>query len=402
MRKMTWYVLAEILKVFTVSLVALTGAGMLWGVIQEAVRYGLPLGAVSRLLPYVVVEYIRYVFPAALLLAATTVYSRMSGCNEVMALKALGLSPMVILWPTLILALGASLVAVWLNDKAVSWGRVGAERVIVEAVEEIAYGMLQTEHRYKTPFFSINVMDVDERRLILPTVSFQARNNVPAMTIEAQEAELQADPEENVLRIVARKGGITIETQPPLRYRFDALEKEIPLSDASRKEASANNPSCMPLSDIPPATRSLVAKIERQEEELAALAAWQLLTGQIAPAGNLNHLGREVWGPRLDDLGSRKTSLARMRTEPHRRWAGGFSCLCFVLIGAPVAIWRRDRDFLKSFALCFIPILIIYYPALMFGLGRAKDGTSHPFSVWGGNLLLVVLGLWMLRKVLRH
>ena len=402
MRRMTWYVLAEVLKIFTVALVALTGAGMLWGVVQEAVRYGLPLSAVSRLLPYVVVEYIRYVFPAALLLATTTVYSRMAGCNEVVALKALGVSPMTVVWPTLILALGASFVAVWLNDRAVSWGRVGAERVIVEAVEEIAYGMLETEKRYQTPFFSINVMRVEGRRLILPTLSFHARNNIPAMTIEAQEAELQSDTEENVLRVVARKGVITVDTQPPLQYRFDSWDKEIPLSDASRKEASINNPSCMPLAGIPSATHALVARIKRLEDELAALAAWELLTGQLAPPGNLDHLGPSEWAPRLDDLASRKTALARMRTEPHRRWAGGFSCLCFVLIGAPVAIWRRDRDFLKSFAMCFIPILIVYYPALMFGLGRAKDGTAHPFSVWGGNLLLALVGLWVLRKVLRH
>ena len=37
----------------------------------------------------------------------------------------------------------------------------------------------------------------------------------------------------------------------------------------------------------------------------------------------------------------RSTRLHRLHTEPWRRWANGFSCLCFVMIGVPVAVWLR-------------------------------------------------------------
>jgi len=88
--------------------------------------------------------------------------------------------------------------------------------------------------------------------------------------------------------------------------------------------------------------------------------------------------------------------------EPHRRWSAGFSCLCFAWVGAPMAIRRRNRDFLTSFFLCFVPILIVYYPLLAYGVDGAKNGTVPAYTVWAGNLLLMLWGAWLLRRVIRY
>jgi lipopolysaccharide export system permease protein len=88
--------------------------------------------------------------------------------------------------------------------------------------------------------------------------------------------------------------------------------------------------------------------------------------------------------------------------EPWRRWANGFSCLCFVLVGAPMAIRMRNADFLTSFFLCFLPILVVYYPVFMLGVSRVKAGVLPPPAVWMGNLLVTLWGLWLLRRVVRN
>jgi lipopolysaccharide export system permease protein len=88
--------------------------------------------------------------------------------------------------------------------------------------------------------------------------------------------------------------------------------------------------------------------------------------------------------------------------EPARRWANGFSCLCFVLIGAPIAILLRSADFLTSFFLCFLPILGVYYPLLMVGINQAKLGVLPGSSVWTGNIILAICGAWLLRRVIRY
>ena len=87
--------------------------------------------------------------------------------------------------------------------------------------------------------------------------------------------------------------------------------------------------------------------------------------------------------------------------EPWRRWANGFSCVCFVLVGAPMAIRMRNADFLTSFFLCFLPILVIYYPVFMLGVSRVKAGVLPPPAVWLANLLIALWGLWLMRRVVR-
>ena len=67
-----------------------------------------------------------------------------------------------------------------------------------------------------------------------------------------------------------------------------------------------------------------------------------------------------------------------------------------------MAIRRRNADFLSSFFACFLPILLLYYPLLMYGLNAAKNGSLPPMCAWMGNVLLAVLGSSMLRKVFRY
>ena len=93
--------------------------------------------------------------------------------------------------------------------------------------------------------------------------------------------------------------------------------------------------------------------------------------------------------------------LYRIIMEPWRRWANGFSCLCFVLVGAPMAIRMRNADFLTSFFLCFLPILLVYYPVFMLGVSQAKLGAVPPVAVWTGNVLVTLWGVWLMRSVIR-
>jgi lipopolysaccharide export system permease protein len=393
MSTITRYVLRELIRVFLYALAGLTGVFLVAGVVQEAVREGLPPTQILRVMPYILPESLRFSVPVALLLGTTILYSRMAGYNEVVAIKALGISPTAILWPTFAVAFLLSLIAVWLNDVAVSWGRLGVRRVLLEGVEEIAYGMLRTEGSYSSNKFSINVKGVEGRRLIRPIVTLPPRGDMPGGEIEAQEAELESDPRENVLKVVMRK---CLWKVGNWSGAFDVLDPEIPLSEASRVEERSNKPSCLALWRIPGEIVAQQEAVERNREELAAAAAFQMLTGDF------NALAGPGWDQRMAYASDVRTRLCQLRTEPYRRWSAGFSCLFFVWMGAPMAIWLRNKDFLTSFFLCFSPILAIYYPLMAYGIDGAKNGTVPPISVWAGNVVLLVAGAWLLRRVFRY
>jgi lipopolysaccharide export system permease protein len=118
--------------------------------------------------------------------------------------------------------------------------------------------------------------------------------------------------------------------------------------------------------------------------------------------GDFDGLTSREWEMRRGRLANQRTRLHRLRTEPYRRWSEGFSCLCFVLVGAPMAMRLRHRDVLTSFFLCFAPILIVYYPALFCTVDAAKYGRVHPLIVWTGNVILLCWAGYLLRKVVRY
>jgi lipopolysaccharide export system permease protein len=389
------YVFLELWKVFAVALGCLTLLMMLVGVVREAVSKSLPLDEVVRLMPYVLPDALRIAVPVTLLLATTAVYGRMSGSNELVAAKSLGISPAVFLWPTIFTALLLSLITVWLNDVAVSWGRNGARRIVVQAAEKIAYNMLQARKEYTSPAFSILVQDVHDRRLIRPTITLPARGKTPATTITADEAELRSDSEAGVLRIILRNviidvGGV-VAYQDPGEY-----VQAIPLDDATRAGSGGELPSWMALRAIPAHVAEQRETIRRAEQELSARAAFEMLTGDF------DALRSPAWQTRTTLLSHHRERLHRLLTEPHRRWSAGFSCLAFVWIGAPMAIRLRRSDMMGAFFACFAPILIVYYPLLAYGVDAAKHGTLPPQIVWAGNVLLALWGVWLFRRVIRY
>jgi lipopolysaccharide export system permease protein len=138
-----------------------------------------------------------------------------------------------------------------------------------------------------------------------------------------------------------------------------------------------------------------LVRIDQLEQMMAGRTALGLLSGrmeQTTPAAV--HWERH-------ELGRARERLRGIDVEPWRRWANGFSCLCFVLVGAPMAIRMRNADFLTSFFLCFLPILVVYYPLFILGVDQAKDGTVPPIAVWLGNALVALWGWWLLRGVIR-
>ncbi len=394
MRLLTRYVLAEVLKVFAVALVALTGLLIVVGVVDRARDEGLGPAQVLQVIPFLLPDMLRYSIPATALFAVCSVYGRMSGANEVVAVKALGISPLSLIWPTFVLGFLLSLLSVWLNDVAVTWGQDGIRRVVVNALEEIAYSRLRTHRSFTSRQFAINVQGVEGRKLIYPTFSFLARGNAPALTVMAAEAELIVDPQRKVLKIVFRDGEALADGE--ISASLDQFEQELPLDKASMNGDNSHLPSRMAIHVIP----DEIAKTRRQIADLEARDA--LDAGTTLLTGDLDRLSTTNWQERAESLAERRSHLDRLRTETPRRWASGFSCLCFVLIGVPMAIRLRNSDFLTSFFLCFLPIVVGYYPLLAFGLEQAKNGVLHPYVVWLGDLVLVGWGAWLLRRVMRY
>ncbi|MEE2935694.1 MAG: LptF/LptG family permease [Planctomycetota bacterium] len=395
--RLTRYVLLEIFKIFVVSLIALTLLILMIGVGRELLRRGLGAMAIIQLLPFVLPISLQFAFPATALFSICCVYGRMASDGEVATVKASGISPLKIIQPALIFAALLSPVAVFVSDLAVSWGRPGVNRVVLLSIEDIAYRVLQSEHTYTSEQgFSIHVRDVIGRKLIRPTVTVHNRGADGSRKLTAKEGELRLDPETQtlMLRVVDSQfdGGTSFHTEFP-----GEIEVEIPLSNAMRQQpVSDRSPSEVPLSLISGERIRTDNLAHATVGQMAAHLGFSLLTtrpGQIAGGS-----GQAI----QNSLDSSRRRLIRLKTEPWRRWAWGFSCFFFVLVGAPLAMIAKTSDYWSTFGLCFLPTLLVYYPLFIFGLEQSKDGVLPPYGVWMGNGIMAMLGMMLIQRVRRY
>ncbi|MCH8839250.1 MAG: LptF/LptG family permease [Planctomycetes bacterium] len=395
MRILTRYIVFDLLKVFLFTLVSMTVFVFLVLVGKEAVENGLGLVPILRMVPYLLPQAMQFAVPGTMLLATTSVYGRIASSNEIVAVKSLGISPMVMVWPTLILATLVSFSAVVLNDVAVSWGRGGVQRVILESLEEIVYGRLLTKKTFSNNNVNISVRRVDGKRLIQPTILFfDSVRDVP-VTITADEADIRADYQKQA--IIIRFYNAEIEAGGSFSISHPGvLEYPLSLATFSGRHEGSRSPSSYSLREIGPSKTRQREEIERLKQEMTADAAFALMTGRTF------ELSQAVWQQRERQLYGAQETLHRLYTEPHRRWANGFSCLCFVLIGAPMAIRRRQAEFWGSFFACFLPILLVYYPMLVVTVDYAKDGVFPPQVVWLGNIMLAGWGAWFMQRVVKY
>ncbi|TWU33725.1 LptF/LptG family permease [Novipirellula artificiosorum] len=395
--RLTRYVLFEILKIFIVAVIAMTMFILMIGVGRELLRRNLGIVSVVQLLPYVLPIALQFSFPATALFSVCCVYGRMAADGEVSTVKASGISPLKVLQPALIFAALLSPLSVYVSDLAVSWGRPGINRVVLMSVEDIAYRVLRSQHSYTSDHgFSIHVRDVQGHKLIQPTVTVHNTGSAGPMKLTAFSGELSLDPE--TYHLVLKVVDSQIETGQGIQGIVPGeQEYKIPLAEAMMDRSPEHrSPSSLPLRLI---------RTERLHQDARAHAA----AGELAA-----HVGFSILSSRSEEIAggagqaiehtlrtSRKR-LTRLHTEPWRRWAEGFSCFFFVVVGAPLAMIARTSDYWTTFGICFLPILITYYPLFIFGLEQAKDATIPPYGVWLGNIVLAVIGTALIVRVRRY
>ncbi len=394
--RITRYIAGEIIKIFVVALFSLTLLILLIGVGRELVREGLSVMAVLQLLPFVLPLSLQHSVPATALFAVCCVYGRMAADGEVATVKAIGVSPLQLIKPAVIFAAVLSPGVVVLSDLAVSWGRPGVAQVVLGSLEDIAYRFLHSQHSYSSPHgFTITVQDVDGRRLIHPTVKIRSRTG-GSIELTAKEGSLRLDAENNtlLLNVVDSRveGGEGNQGIIPGETEF-----RIPLGRAFRQQDPASaSPSEMPLRDIGPES---IAQERRGQQAIGQLAAH---TGFALLSARWDEISGPPGQAIQAEINASDKRLARLHTEPWRRWAQGFSCFCFVLVGAPLAMLARTADYWTTFGICFLPTLVVYYALFMLGFDQAKAGLWPPYAVWLGNSVLVAVAITLMDRVRRY
>ncbi|WDQ19260.1 LptF/LptG family permease [Rhodopirellula sp. P2] len=394
--RLTRTILFEILRIFIVALFVLTTLILLIAVGRELIRKGLGPMAVLQLLPFAIPISLQHAVPATALFSVCCVYGRMAADGEISTVKASGISPLRLLQPAIVFAALLSPVAVYCSDMAVSWGKPGVKRVVLLSIEDIAYRLLESDHSYTSDHgFSIHVREIVDRRMISPRVTVRGKGD-DAFTVTASEGQLMMDEETQslVLKLVDSEmiRGKALQGFIPGEHRF-----EIPLGNALEEDdISTRSPSELPLRLIRNERLRQRERTHAKIGELAAFTGFSLLTSRPS------EIGGEKSASIQSSLHASRHRLTRLQTEPWRRWAEGFTCFFFVLVGAPLAILAKTSDYWTTFGMCFLPTILVYYPLYLLGLDQAKAGDMPPYGVWIGNVVLSGVGMILVARVRRY
>jgi lipopolysaccharide export system permease protein len=390
-------ILQELCKVFLMSLIGITGILLMAGIIAEASQQGLSPGQILAAIPLLIPSTLPYTIPATTLFASCVVYGRLSGDNEILAIKAAGINIIQVVKPGVILGLAMSLVTLALYyDLIPSTHRLLREMVFHDS-EELIYSVLRRQGSISSTQlpYAMFVKSVQGRKLINVVLKRKKPDGEIDIVANAREAELRVEVHTRILH-VHMKDGVAITPNAAGEndrawFQDRVFDVELP-KDNSDKD---RRPRDMTWVEMEERINDLQKEIDKKTEEISAASALLLTTNPAADPQHIENLrtARQTY----------QVQVLHLHVEMLMRPALSAGCLCFILVGCPVGIWFSRSDYLSSFITCFLPIVLVYYPLMLCGTNMAKEAKFHPaVLVFAADSVVGLMGLWLFRRLLRN
>jgi lipopolysaccharide export system permease protein len=365
-RALTRYLLSEILPPFLLGLLTFTFILLIARIlklVELIVTRGIPLTQVGRLLVLILPTFLELTLPMAFLLAILLGLGRLSGDQELLALKSSGVSPVQILLPLVFVAASVAIITFLLT----TWVRPAAQVALKDELYNLAKTRVGTALREK-------VFNDDFPNILIYVEEIIPPGNVGQGILIIDKRETARD---NI--IVGKVGLINTEEQThTLSLRlFDGSIYE---RDRTRSDFSQTNFN--------------IYDFKLDLDEFMGPA-------KIKDAGpkemSLNRLLKTIEEKQAAGINARPELM-----EFHQRIAFSFAPIVFCLLGVSLSLLPRTSRANRSWgvALCVV-WLVVYYALLSLGKALGERGAFHPFvALWFPNIIVGVISLHLFRKAL--
>ena len=186
------------------------------------------------------------------------------------------------------------------------------------------------------------------------------------ITIAAEEAELRTLGRNRELSLVMRNGTAYIGDKVSMAFP-EAMEQIISLGDPGDG-----------LPKWPPAYCTLADLRQDIARQAAALAHLEQNPLDTSPVwSNAPPQPGAPPASHAEVLDTEREHMHWLKAQVNRRWANGFFCLAFVMMGIPVSMRARSRDYLTSFFACFLPVVLLNHPLHNFCIKLAESGRAR-------------------------
>jgi len=345
------YIFTEILPPFFLSMAALTLVLLLqrmYKLAELVVSRGATVGAVVKLLLYVLPGFFVIIIPMSLLVASLTAFTRLSSDSEITAMKASRISLYVMMRPLMAFALICFLATAATSLVLVPTANFALKKHLFNMVK--SRSMVGIEAGVFSSTFDGMVMYVDKMesldRMEGIFISDERSTSEPYVII-AKRGKLTADQSTLKVTLAMNDGSIHALPRDETSYSLMSF-------DAGKLYLDIN--------------QALVQK-NSQEKSMEETGSLELLR-QLK-------IAKTEGKPTID-----------LESEFHKRIAIPFACVIFGLIGAPLGI-RQSRSGKSAGIAVALMVFLFYYFILAAGTKFADAGTLAPIvAYWLPNLLL--------------
>lgn len=362
MRIITRYVLKELGGPFIGSLFVLTIILAAGNIIQTAdmvMNKGVDLFSVIKIffffLPYVLI----FTIPISVLSAVLLGFGRLSGDNEVTALRTSGLTLYKVIMPIIICGFIMSLMNVPLNDRILPESEFAARKLLKKVGLKNPTALLEPGVFVKGfQDYIIFIHGVKGQKLEDIRI-YQPREGKPTRTIVADRGEIIPLPEENSIKLRLEDGTADeISSDKPDEF-YKLTFKNYYMTLNLDKAINVDN-------------------IEKKAREKS-----------------IKELRRDIAKFEKEDI-----DAIPLKIELHKKIALAFSNLVFVLVGVPLAITTHRREKFIGFGMSIV-LFLLYWGIMLGGIAFSIRGVIPVWTgVWSANIILAALGIFLFWKLL--
>ncbi|MBN1595722.1 LPS export ABC transporter permease LptF [candidate division FCPU426 bacterium] len=329
------------------------------------VEYGVSVWIVLKLLIFILPATFAITIPMACLVAVIVVFSRLKSDNEIMAMKASGISPLPLLKVLLAFGVLLTVAMAFFNNTILPEANFAYRHLYYDIVRQRAAIVIR-EHVFIEDFDGY-VFRVDDKNPVTgelkDIVVFVrgAKSDEPVRTIMAKKGQLISDQQNRRVLLKLENGYMQV-VQKDNRALFSRIDFATTFLDLDIHRELADSDK----------------NVQRGAREMSM----RQIQEQI-----------KQWSSEGKDVNL-------LHVEYHKKFSIPFACLAFILIGAPAGILapRSGRYFSYFIA---VALIFLYYIFISLGETFGADGRIDPFlSMWLPNFVLTAAGLYGLAWVL--
>lgn len=323
----------------------------------------VPIGTVLSFLLLVLPFSLTFTIPWGFLTALLLVFGRISADNELIALKANGVSIPRICVPVFIFSLLLTGICFWINAEIAPRAETAMTRAIVDIATSNPAALFRADEVVdQFPDRRVYVGGKDGDKLKNLIVFEMNEANEPLKMVHAKEGILTADPANSRLLLKLYDA------------RFEQRDEKEPRDITKIRQGIVMSEGVFPIS-----------LTEFYKEYLSGRRLSSYTLGEL-----IEHIKNGADG-----------KVGEATVEFNKRFSASLACFAFALIAIPLGITTHRKETSVGFALSLAVAFTYFFFIIMADTFRGNPNVHPSFLIWAPNVIFITLGtvlFWRLTK----